>query len=256
MYLRARIMIDPWKRNIENQIESFYQKYDYVRTNQIEFEIVDDIYKRRLELVKNSKKEIEVTNNKKEMLLNDNGHVVLGYKPNEKITVLFSRKKLTQDEHTWLGTVHHEYIHAHDFLDLLPTLNLNNSDEIYNYEYYDEYIFWSEFHARNIGSTNVYLNFYNEQDFSDCNVCNNLYESNCAQLIDSVFKSDFYTIAQCLGRQLTLETLFSSIIPPLQKGLRKYTFSQDIINLYNYLSTHNSFAEVDFSELRRLLMCI
>ena len=255
--MKARITTDPWKINIDNQIEKFYQKYNYTKTNQIKFEIVDNIYERRLELIKNSQKEIEVTNENKENLLKFNGHVVLGYTPNDCITVLFDRKKLLQDNYSWLGTIHHEYTHAHDYLELLHKLGLEKNDEIYNYEYRREYEFWTEFHARTLGSMNVYSNIYkNEIANNDSFCCRNLYEQNCKLLVTSISYLDYYNIAQCLGRHLTIKNLFGSITPSLQSACDNYGVLEELIHLYKYLISHLSFSEVEFDELRNLLICV
>ena len=121
--MKARIR--PLKDLIKDQIDYFYEKYDFIKTDKIKFEVVDDIYKRRLELLKNSLKETEVTHENEDFLRNVNGHVALGYTPDDYITVLFNKNKLLEDDFTWRGTVHHEYTHAHDFLELLPVLVKN-----------------------------------------------------------------------------------------------------------------------------------
>lgn len=254
--MKARIR--PLKDRIQDQVDIFYEKYDFIKTDKIEFKIVDDIYEARLQLLENSPKEVQVTKQNENKLRNFNGHVAWGYKPNDTITVLFNKNKMDEDPFTWRGTVHHEYIHAHDFLELLPSLGFENNDQIYdNYIYYDDYNFWTEFRARAFGGLNVFSHEYKSKTSKELlNICNVTFKQNCEILVEETSKYNRYGIAQCLGRQLALEKFFGTITPALKTACDEFGVLEEVVNLYDYLVLYPSFNEVDFAYLKNLLYCI
>ena len=102
----------------------------------------------------------EITEQNKSFLQQVNGNIVWGKTNQDPINVLISSKVFQEDTFTWQGTVHHEYTHAHDFWELADYLKLTEMDDIYDYQYYHPFEWWSEYHARKAGAMNVYQNEY------------------------------------------------------------------------------------------------
>ena len=129
-------------------------------------------------------------------------------------------------------------------------------DDIYNYQFYNPFYWWSEYHARRNGSTNVYRQVYANCTASEISRdCNTMFELICNGLIRS---PSAYDAMQWFGRYSALKDLYGSKMPPFQLGLKKYGLSQKIINVGRFLHSHRDFSLVcnDFDELERLVNAV
>lgn len=225
--------------NVDEQVRIFYeQRPSITHRADVQYVITEDVFSKRMELAK-TKKDKKATLQQKDFLQQVNGNIVWGKTNNDLITVIISSKVFLLDEHTWRGTVHHEHTHAHDFWDLADSLGITEMDEIYDYEFYYPFYWWSEYHARRSGSTNVYRHVYANSTTSEItNDCNIMYDAICHGLMRSV---SAYDAMQWFGRYSALKDLFGSKILPLQVAYRKFGLSQEIIDIGRYLHSHQDF---------------
>lgn len=223
-----------------SQVRSFYSKRQGIsHRDQVDFIITDDVFLKRMELVQ-SERDRNLTLQQKDFLQSVNGNIVWGKTNADKITVIIASKVFRYDDFTWRGTIHHEYIHAHDFWDLADYLAISNMDDIYDYQYYAPFDWWTEYHARVAGSSNVYQHEYAHNSFaSTINVCNTMFEHICKGLMQV---SSVYDAMQWFGRYSSLKVMYPLAMPALQTGNKKYGLPNSIIKVGEFLHSHREFA--------------
>lgn len=246
--------------NIENainsQIESFYLKRKHItHRNQVDCVITDDVFSKYIELAQ-TEKDRALAVQQKDFLQQVNGSVIFGKTTNNKIIVLLSSKVFQLDSYTWRGTVHHEYTHAHDFWALADYLHIAEMDDLYDYEYYTPFMWWSEYHARMAGSLNVFqYNYARYSASAKINVCMTSFEMICRSLTQV---SSAYDAMQHFGRYSTLKNMYGNMMPQLQTANKKYGLSNRIIDVGEFLLSHSEFPLIcdHFDEFQALINAV
>lgn len=242
-----------YKNVVDTEIEHFYTQYPTLsHRNDVQYAISDDVFSARMGLVQTDRDKAN-TLQQKNFLQQVNGNVVWGKTNTDPITVILSAKVFHLDEYTWLGTVHHEYTHAHDFWNLADYLGINEMDDIYDYKFYNPFYWWSEYHARKRGTTNVYRQAYAGCSNSEIDKnCSTLHQMICTGLIQS---TSAYEAMQWYGRYSALKELYGAKMLPLQVGHKKYGLPTSRIDIGRFLHSHQDFNSIcsKFDEFERLI---
>lgn len=225
-----------------SQVKSFYSKRQVIsHRDQVDYIITDDVFLKRMELVQ-SERDRNLTLQQKDFLQRVNGNIVWGKTNTDKITVIIASKVFQFDNFTWRGTIHHEYTHAHDFWDLADYLAITNMDDIYDYQYYAPFDWWTEYHARVAGSSNVYQHEYARNSLaSTINVCNTMFDYICKSLMQV---SSVYDAMQLFGRYSALKEMYPQVMPAFQTANKKYGLPSSIIEVGEFLHSHQEFSLV------------
>lgn len=224
---------------VNSQVQSFYaQKPTITHSDQVEYKITDDVFSKRLELAK-TERDKRLTLEQKGFLQRVNGNIVWGTRNTDAITVLISKKTFQYKGFTWCGTVHHEYTHAHDFWDLADHLHITEMDDLYDYEFYTPFEWWSEYHARKAGTLNVYRYEYARNSVPQTiNVCIQSFDLICRGLMQA---TSAYDAMQWFGRYAALKEMYGNMMPALQTANPKYGLSNNIIAVGDFLQANQEF---------------
>lgn len=117
-------------------LDKYYEIMDASRIN-LNIELVEDIYARRLELEDH------------EELRKSIGTIVLPKTIDGVYTILISNKAITNLR--FIGTICHELTHIHDYIDFANEYCGCNLELIYSHELQGIFFLWTEFHARCLG---------------------------------------------------------------------------------------------------------
>lgn len=231
--------MDNFVDKVNSQVQSFYaHRPNITHSDQVEYEITDDVFSRRLELVK-TERDKRLTLEQKDFLQSVNGNFVWGKRNTDNITVLIAKKTFQYEGFTWCGTVHHEYTHAHDFWNLADHLNITEMDDLYDYAFYTPFEWWSEYHARKAGTTNVYRYEYARDTLQQTiYVCN----QSLYLIADGLKRApSVYEAMQWFGRYSALKEKYRDLMPALCTAHKKYGLSDAMIAVGDFLHTHQEF---------------
>lgn len=241
---------------VNSQVKSFYSNRKKIsHRNQVDYVITDDVFSKRLELAKSERDKRKTVENM-DFLNLVNGNVVWGRTNSENITVIISSKVFSLDNYTWRGTVHHEYTHAHDYWDLADYLSIYNMDDIYDYQFYTAFHWWSEYHARVAGALNVYQHEYALYSVpSIMNVCRESFAIICRNLMQS--PTAYYGMQE-YGRYSALKKMYPNFMPDLHAANEKFGLENSLIEVGEFLHSHQDFILVrdSFEQLQKLVNAV
>ena len=240
-------------KKVRLQVQSFYNLRPAIKhKDQVSFIITDNVFTKRMEMAQTIRDK-EITEQNKSFLQQVNGNVVWGKTNQDPITVLISSKVFQVDTFTWQGTVHHEYTHAHDFWELADYLKLTEMDDIYDYEYYYPFEWWSEYRARKAGAMNVYQNEYANRSTADIHyICQTMFEDISTRLMHV---SSAYDAMQLFGRYSALKEMYDQAMPELSLAQSRFGLGDTIIAIAEFLHSHQEFESIrdKFGELEVLV---
>lgn len=229
-----------FEAGVKAQVKSFYaQRSKISHRDQVKHVITDDVFSKRLELAQTDVDKAKTIEGKA-FLQEVNGTVVWGKTNNDTMTVIIASKVFQFDLYTWKGTVHHEYTHAHDYWDLADYLGITEMDAIYDYEFYYPFKWWSEYHARKAGASNVYRFLYPKAPFSEViRICNQSFADICKRLKTA---NSIDEAVQEFGRYSALKGIYGNKMPNLQTAIEKYGVLQSLVSVGDFLHSHQEFA--------------
>lgn len=233
--------------DIKNQMTEFYNNNICNPNTKIQLSIVEDIFKKCLEVVNDDFTKSLIIKNKNTF---DNGTIVPGKYINDTIHVIISNKVFEYDEYTWRGTIHHELTHAYDYYEHASFLEVKYFAEIYKNKYYNCFVCWSEFHARRVGFAHIWNSYYNETNYMEGKE-NALisFQQHILHLSKSVNTSNvIYEFMQFCGRYSVFNDLYPNEFDDFDKvayiiagDLKKQALLSDF---YYFLYNNSEFSRI------------
>ena len=192
-----------------------------------------------------SVKDLKVVEQNKIQLMENNGTVVLSKNIEDDHLVLISKSVFNYGDATWNGTIHHEFTHVYDLYNLLEFLGICDPDKLYDYAFYNNFVLWSEYHARINGFSRVLDLCYNDNRMIVLDKSNfiemmrtrlkNTYETNAAK----------YELVQLIARHVVLQQYTNNSLKPFHKTvLTDIVNNHDIpkiIKIYKFLGKYDTF---------------
>lgn len=235
---------------VKNVVQLFYAETGQTPI-ECEVEFVDDIFTRKLELSVSEDMRTSVLENK-DFNSGLNGTLIMPNSLQEPVTILICNKVLDEGG-TFLGSIIHELMHAHDYFNFASYNNCTGYYDINN----STFSLWSEFHARRMGYS--YLRRFSVMlqhgQVSDNEYIEHIKTTECPShlkwLIDDLIKYQnqpyqyIYSIMQFLGRYSVWQDTYS--LDFNEKTLPYElieTFDHRITDVYCFLYKHTEFDEI------------
>jgi len=210
-----------------------------------------------------SSKEDKILMDKYGLTSSPNGTVILPSDTNLHFVVLIDEIQFFEDEaDPYIHTVFHEFTHLYDYY--FYCMDFGNvhllSNEIKNIKYFWDIYYWSEFHAKRIGSY-LYIKYLEEKfkvagiklDFQTENLVDNI---NRSKTMFFQFQEAFTELMSYLGR-LSVFHENSTICPDpkFPKDFLIQTFGEEIFDLYALLLDMNDYQTaknrlIDFKDIK------
>ena len=249
-------------------IIQFYYKETNIEPIKLNVEIVQDLYKRRLELAIDDKDRENIISSR-EFTRNSNGTIVIPESIDDVSYILVSIN--TIDNYQFVSTIIHELTHIHDIYNFY----IFNKDkyvslrEMDNYKEFNIYILWSEYNARRKGYyfyRKIMHMIFSDTNKSESEQIEHILNIECLgqmeYLKNQLFKYEnnkhhyIYNIIQFIGRFSVWNDLFPNDfnVNTLPNELL-VMFGDKIINLYEFLYKNKNFDDIKLkiNELDHLL---
>lgn len=241
------LLTSDYQNKIDTISDWYYQS---TKLNKIDvcIEFTDNIFQRKLELETNNKQREFILNNK-EYENNINGTTILSGNLNELPYILISTKT-AENSDQYISTITHELTHLHDFYDIINYYNLKYSKEFYDNKKCCLFTNWSEYHAKQVGYSFFKAYEYGTNNYNKPQILNFILNEELPKqtnlLIDScekhenVFEFKQGELMGFLGRF----SVWQSWFPKHISIERVFAENQYVINIYNFLLTHESFEKI------------
>lgn len=196
-----------------------------------------------------------------------NGLTVIPCKLTEKFTVLinlkYMAKYLTEGNKTWIGTIIHETTHVLDYTDYAQMEKLSDYTEIQDTNKHGMFNLWSEVNARAKGY--YFVRKHTFDDLYDSSLITNVVQYELPaqnQLLHeklSIARNDYerwYTVAQYLGRMLTLQQIFPNFFSnSYVKTTQPFSNNKWMFTWFLWHKDHCKLedAVLEFEQMRKIL---